>query len=83
MVIREGPSGERLTVPRPCCRTGAPHAPLLGSGLVTSDGGCAMRRRLQPDLPAEVGKALKEQNQRLDVLSSRLKVDVYRKVESA
>lgn len=38
---------------------------------------------LESHLPTEVGKSWKEQNQRLGVLSSRLKADISRKVESA
>lgn len=42
-----------------------------------------MGQSLESDPPTEVGKTRKEENQRLEVLSSRLNVDVYRKVESA
>lgn len=42
-----------------------------------------MGRSLESNLPTEVGKSWKEQNQRPGVLSGRLKADISRKVESA
>lgn len=44
-------------------------------------GKCSRGHSLEPDLPTKVGKALREQKQSLDVLSSRF--SVCRKVESA